>query len=360
MCDVASILQTRYTRAGGASVTPIPISVPALLGKSMLTNQSVDALGALRVAAVPSAWRTVAAFSDVYARLAHVHLDLLLACRDNVTDIEARASGRTAVHWAATTGNAAAIARLAQLGANVHATTDDGEDVDDLARQFGLDHALFGGWSWRTHAALQTRCDFDQVFERAHMNADVYLRRGRPAVFRGFAKAWASRSMFTKDALLTRVGADTHVHVGAIPYAHLFGGETRRMRFGTYVNTMHDGRMAYLFQSFGTPPLMDDFPLARDVPAEDVMLFMGPEGSGASAHVHAGAINAVMFGRKRWFVAPPLRSVYSSVPTRDFEFDDDTLVCDQSDGDVVIVPYDWGHATLNLMDTVGVAVELRA
>jgi hypothetical protein len=84
-----------------------------------------------------------------------------------------------------------------------------------------------------------------------------------------------------------------------------------------------------------------------------------------------------VYGRKRWYLAPPLRSVYSTAHPLVWSqnnvsgMGDDVVQCIQeegeallfviplliSEGDVIFVPESWGHAVLNLDESVGFASE---
>eukprot|EP00927_Polykrikos_kofoidii_P048767 TRINITY_DN42980_c0_g1_i1.p1 TRINITY_DN42980_c0_g1~~TRINITY_DN42980_c0_g1_i1.p1 ORF type:complete len:982 (-),score=131.52 TRINITY_DN42980_c0_g1_i1:136-3081(-) len=123
-------------------------------------------------------------------------------------------------------------------------------------------------------------------------------------------------------------------------------------------------------------------------------LFLGPQGSGISKHHHKAAWNALLFGQKLWVLTPPAQSdfrrdelaadSFMATPTgqgwmeeaarRDETYqegsrekaDDQTvgtvekggnalLFCVQREGDVLFVPQGWGHSTINLRESLGVA-----
>jgi hypothetical protein len=44
---------------------------------------------------------------------------------------------------------------------------------------------------------------------------------------------------------------------------------------------------------------------------DSIHFFWGSKNSGAPLHIHADAINLVVHGEKKWFVYPPLQSLYS-------------------------------------------------
>eukprot|EP00750_Incisomonas_marina_P015165 INCI18102.2.p1 GENE.INCI18102.2~~INCI18102.2.p1 ORF type:complete len:951 (-),score=161.33 INCI18102.2:836-3688(-) len=94
--------------------------------------------------------------------------------------------------------------------------------------------------------------------------------------------------------------------------------------------------------------------------------YLGPPASGAPAHWHSAAINVMAFGKKRWALFPPHNgSFYSIKPSVDFfkwdvpemEALGQVLHFTQNSGDILCVPKGWGHATLNIQTSIGIAFE---
>ena len=88
--------------------------------------------------------------------------------------------------------------------------------------------------------------------------------------------------------------------------------------------------------------------------------FYGSAGTGAPHHVHGPSWNFLARGRKKWWFWAPGRSSYSKKASLDsvHEWESDAdLWCIQEEGDVVLVPEDWGHSTFALEESIGVAVE---
>lgn len=145
------------------------------------------------------------------------------------------------------------------------------------------------------------------------------------------------------------------------------------------------------------PPVVP--PLSQHLlPPPKPQFYLGPPGSGAPMHLHKDAVNALAHGRKRWWLLPPGKALYSSVPIshwltesfpesaaaqgRDVDggsgsssrgnsnssgaqpsqpslpsWASHALECTQGAGDVMYVPRGWGHAVLNTRTSVGFALE---
>lgn len=134
------------------------------------------------------------------------------------------------------------------------------------------------------------------------------------------------------------------------------------------------------FLKTSVPELRGDFDVPPHLHAlhnesslQDPYLFLGGAGSGLGFHVHGHAWNAVVFGRKLWLVYPPgwrhaalkleqtaldgeswLREIYPKVANTSAA----PFGCVTEAGDLLYVPPDWLHATVNLEPTIGVAVNL--
>jgi ankyrin repeat protein len=112
--------------------------------------------------------------------------------------------------------------------------------------------------------------------------------------------------------------------------------------------------------------------LVLALPEPKPQFFLGPPGSGAPLHWHKDAWNVVAWGRKHWWMLPPVLAVYSAQPPVEWAAEPERvfaglgpggsdlrpLECVQEAGDVLYVPAGWAHAVLNTEVTVGAAVEL--
>lgn len=99
--------------------------------------------------------------------------------------------------------------------------------------------------------------------------------------------------------------------------------------------------------------------------ARTPQFLLGGPGSGSPLHFHLDAFNVVAWGRKHWWVLPPVAAAYSkelpatwTTGEAPLELSMRPLECVQEAGDVLFIPAAWGHAVVNTEVTVGGAVEL--
>lgn len=104
---------------------------------------------------------------------------------------------------------------------------------------------------------------------------------------------------------------------------------------------------------------------------DDSIFFLGASGSGVVFHKHADTWNGVVFGNKRWFLYPisktPPGGVYHGYTLLDWvervypnlEDKDKPLECVQRGGEILYLPEGYYHATLNLGDTIAVALQKK-
>jgi ribosomal protein L16 Arg81 hydroxylase len=90
--------------------------------------------------------------------------------------------------------------------------------------------------------------------------------------------------------------------------------------------------------------------------------------STAPWHYHLPALNAIAYGKKRWFIKPPSNLTLSIKPAAEWYHDEyenspsnpaGVLECTQEAGDIMFVPMFWSHATLNLETSIGFAYEFE-
>merc|ERR1712019_290738 len=103
----------------------------------------------------------------------------------------------------------------------------------------------------------------------------------------------------------------------------------------------------------------------KDLEIVNTQFYLGAPSSGAPFHFHTDAFNLLVYGRKRWFMLPPDRAVYSKRPAVEMILDEafakggelEPIDCVQEAGDVLYVPNQWAHATINVEESIGVAYQ---
>ena len=89
--------------------------------------------------------------------------------------------------------------------------------------------------------------------------------------------------------------------------------------------------------------------------------YFGPPCSGAPWHYHYDAFNVLLRGRKLWWLQAPGASVYGTALATEAGVPverEAALACEQRAGEVLFVPRQSGHRTLNVAAALGFALEL--
>ena len=280
-------------------------------------------------------------------------------------------------------------------GPHSHTGSPTLQSITDTLLRIGAADAL--GWSPLNVSALMgAGVDIVRILTSAAatvpeedggaFTADSFDREyrcvGRPVVVRGaLPLGGAIRKLVSKSALVSRYGDDAVVPASA-PYARLYGVATPKSTLREYVRAHMAGSSAsptspppaYVFDSrflHVHPEVLETAAFPSYTEAEygyhTLRQFaLGPAMSGAPPHFHPSAWNGVLAGAKLWWLFPPeLATFEGDVPVWEWwraHADADghipgAIVAVQGPGDAVYVPSDWGHAVLNLADTVAVAVE---
>lgn len=143
-----------------------------------------------------------------------------------------------------------------------------------------------------------------------------YISISRPVILRGAAKKWPATLRWTREGLGRHYG-HLRVAVGPVPYASTYG-----LRSTTA--SLRDFMARFLGQErppptdtqyvFDARVLSNHNALSQDVRGLEEMFpfykvlhqfIYGPAGSGAPPHFHGHAANALIHGRKTWYLMPP-------------------------------------------------------
>ena len=107
----------------------------------------------------------------------------------------------------------------------------------------------------------------------------------------------------------------------------------------------------------------------NDPEHSDYYFLLGAAGTGVTLHAHNEAWNAVVYGRKRWFILPRTEMPALEFPVHHDQqswvaevlprmgAEDRPMECVQEAGDVLVLPDAWGHLTYNVRSSIGIAQE---
>ena len=209
---------------------------------------------------------------------------------------------------------------------------------------------------------------------------EEYVAAGRPLLIKGAAQRWRLATLATPQLVAAAVGSMEFL-VSSSPYSALYGATAHASSVADFVASMpHDAvdphllrqvlvdraPPAYIFAQLEPeqvsalqdlledalrPALLDALmPGMNESPAPQI--FIGPALSGAPMHFHQDALNAVIFGRKKWFLTPPGNASFSTLPALDWYRqlhssasdgpDSSTMIsCLQDAGDIMYIPAGW-------------------
>ena len=225
-----------------------------------------------------------------------------------------------------------------------------------------------GGWSEDILPGHleDERCDIDVVHHRdinfQRFSKD-FLSLLKPVVIRGGSRNLQRlRKLWEKKTFLARFGS-LPIETGEIPYADSFGLRSNRCTIGQFSQQADD----YAFCGI-TPkshgPMFQDFVhcgFFTKLQNTHFQYYQGKPGTGAPVHFHVDAWNALVHGRKRWFIFPPMKGMYTTKPIGQWLTNHRNqvkpLVFTQYAGDIVYIPRFWAHGVLNIKESVGIAAE---
>eukprot|EP00750_Incisomonas_marina_P007683 INCI15027.3.p1 GENE.INCI15027.3~~INCI15027.3.p1 ORF type:complete len:1058 (-),score=159.19 INCI15027.3:919-4092(-) len=212
----------------------------------------------------------------------------------------------------------------------------------------------------------------------------------RPVIFRGALRDLkVNRTVWNRENFLRNYG-HCLVTIADIPYRSTFSSMLegavveKSITMDAYIESfgtsehVQDGVPLYMFsakfteqhpelntESLEVQNFMNLIPGVQEL--HGGQFFVGPEGTGAPIHFHSSAVNALYYGRKRWVLIPPMQSFYSVKPAATYFRDDveegrktyDMYEFVQEAGDLVYVPDYYGHGTVNLQASIGIAFEFE-
>lgn len=195
----------------------------------------------------------------------------------------------------------------------------------------------------------------------------------QPVLLRGLVRAPRLLAEWTRSSMLRRAGDERfqvmqfEANGTTMADSHTW----RRLRLREWLRQMRQPTRAlpeYIFDQSGAagqgalgPSLLRLFPWRALLHPEAPGLYVGPRHSGNPFHYHAQTWNALVVGRKRWLLYEPNASFYSEehplawLRASRRHLGHVPLECEQRAGDVLFVPHLWGHGTVNLEESVGVA-----
>jgi len=252
---------------------------------------------------------------------------------------------------------------------------------------------------WSAADALQNV----EVFKQA------YLTWNRPAILgKGLLDNWPAVQHWTMESLSAGVRSKLATSAQQTPYAEMLGEGHEEMSIKQFVETHMDrdhevykskSQPWYIFQELPDPTsehynetesrmLTEDFvvPSVLQAPeswrkpklgSPDVWLplqhfFVGGKGSGSHLHAHVATFNALLYGRKHWFLIGPEYGMHDTykeqlMPIQRFleaglpafkERGIKVIEFIQQAGEIVFVPHNWMHAVYNLEDSVGISYQM--
>ncbi len=255
-----------------------------------------------------------------------------------------------------------------------------------------------GGWLGNSvelpKELTKEKCDID-VMSVGDVQTFVfdYLSLQRPVLIRNVTNNHQMKSLYqrwqrNKFEQEFRTLKFTEVE---IPYAESFGYKTSKQttvkKFMTKMRKLNQEQKdiqnfadftnpTYIFETisldstiladFTMPSVLD--PDTTNIDINKLQFYMGPTLSGSPVHFHRNAWNILVYGQKRWFLYPPDKAFYSKQHVLDWWKDNrgggergwsetPPLECVQYPGDLMFVPDMWGHAVINLKESIGLASE---
>lgn len=225
-----------------------------------------------------------------------------------------------------------------------------------------------------------TSCNVAVVPELSLSEFTSRFKGKQPVIFsRGLNLTLVVRERLSREALLEDFGDHDVILASSESYSHAKRETSLRNYITNIMQPQNPSSLAneswYLFGDTIGPewaPLVEAYPLPMDAAADNGIRAWGCGArlSGVSFHTHGAAFAETLHGRKRWYLAaPPDRPVFSPnrsqlqwvIERSQLEVSSrvaagatsasaSVLSCTAGPGQVLYIPPQWWHATLNLDD----------
>lgn len=252
-------------------------------------------------------------------------------------------------------------------------------------------HSFHGGWLGSgiilPQELTREQCDFD-VLASSDVDSFLYdyLALQRPVIIRNATNSHELKTLFhtwQRNRFEQEFGRLELKEV-TVPYVELLGHKENSTTIKTFMKKMKEihsehkelGRVesvappTYIYETVpSNSPLLKKFklphildPSLTYISMAKTYFYLGTTFTGAAPHFHRSAWNLLVYGQKRWFLYPPDRASYSKQPVLDwwrenYRGDPSALECMQHSGDLVFIPDMWGHAVINVRESIGLAAE---
>lgn len=214
------------------------------------------------------------------------------------------------------------------------------------------------------------------VISTKHMSFQDFVMKvsskHTPVVLTDFGDEWIAWKNWRKHELIKRYGS-LKFEVSNIPYEDLYFSSinsTHTVSLQDYIKMFKDSstRPVYLFDGKTIsqyPKLAADIYIPKWLNPTSIYLkqfILGPRNSGSPPHFHGQAVNALIYGIKEWYFWKPVNAFFSFSHIMDLKdkvlnTQDVFTKCIQLPGEFVYVPENWGHAVINIEESIGVAFE---
>ncbi|XP_055882037.1 uncharacterized protein LOC106054114 isoform X2 [Biomphalaria glabrata] len=252
--------------------------------------------------------------------------------------------------------------------------------------------SLNGGWRPASQEILEKYdtdiCNIQRlsVSSLSPANFEKEFRFKKPVLvtFPNGLKDWTDPDLWSRQGLL-KAYSNWTLHSGqSLEIVRAGGNAKHRTSFSEFVDSLlaetNKTTNEPLHYGFDRRFYYDtDLPKSLRLPRyfqsnyleDDSIFFLGSSLTGVVFHKHSDTWNAVAYGKKRWFLYPPSRTppggVYHGFTLLDWFHhvypelteEEKPIECVQQGGEILYLPEGMYHATLNLGDTIALAIQKK-